>query len=258
MSKKPISQKRAERQQMENQALHRVFNVFLLGLAAECYLFIVQRFYTASTVSSLLLWDRILRWGVWLGLVMLFAGVMVAVVKRNQARLRTAMTWVAGIGAFLAVSGWVITRFFDQNRGITAMCIAVPVLTLLGLVYFLFQHECFATTVILTGSLFSVWVCGNGVSGTWRVPVIVCAVLVVIALVVLAGLIRRVQTEGGKLGGLRVFTPECDYRVLYAACAAGALSIVVTLLLPAASFYLLWVLGILLFAALVYFTTKLM
>ena len=151
---------------MENQALHRVFNVFLLGLAAECYLFIVQRFYTASTVSSLLLWDRILRWGVWLGLVMLVAGVMVAVVKRNQAKLRTAMTWVAGIGAFLAVSGWVITRFFDQNRGITAMCIAVPVLTLLGLVYFLFQHECFATTVILTGSLFSVWVCGNGVSGT--------------------------------------------------------------------------------------------
>lgn len=46
--------------------------------------------------------------------------------------------------------------------------------------------------------------------------------------------------------------------MLYAACAAGALSIVVTLLLPAASFYLLWVLGILLFAALVYFTTKLM
>ena len=170
---------------MENQALHRVFNVFLLGLAAECYLFIVQRFYTASTVSSLLLWDRILRWGVWLGLVMLVAGVVVAVVKRNQAKLRTAMTWVAGIGAFLAVSGWVITRFFDQNRGITAMCIAVPVLTLLGLVYFLFQHECFATTVILTGSLFSVWVCGNGVSGTWRVPVIVCAMLVVIALVVL-------------------------------------------------------------------------
>ncbi len=73
---------------MENQALHRVFNVFLLGLAAECYLFIVQRFYTASTVSSLLLWDRILRWGVWLGLVMLVAGVVVAVVKRNQAKLR--------------------------------------------------------------------------------------------------------------------------------------------------------------------------
>ena len=70
--------------------------------------------------------------------------------------------------------------------------------------------------------------------------------------------LARVQTEGGKLGGLRVFTPECDYRVLYAVCAAGALSIVVTLLLPAASFYLLWVLGILLFAALVYFTTKLM
>ena len=258
MSKKPISQKRAERQQQENQALQRVFNVFLLGLAAECYLFIVHRFYTASTVSSLLLWDRILRWGSWLGLIMAVAGAAVAVAKREQAKLRRIMTWVAGVGAFLAVSGWVITRFFDQNRGITAMCIAVPVLTLLGLVYFLFQHECFAATVVLAGSLFSVWVCGNGMSGTWRVPVIVCAVLVIIALAALAALIRRIQTDGGKLGEARIFTPACDYRVLYAACAVGAVSIAVSLLVSAAAFYLLWLLGILLFAELVYFTTKLM
>ena len=45
MAKKSISQKRAERQQQENQALSRVFLVFLLGLAAECYLFLVYRNY---------------------------------------------------------------------------------------------------------------------------------------------------------------------------------------------------------------------
>ena len=41
MAKKSISEKRAERERQENQTLQRVFNVFLLGLAAEVYLFIV-------------------------------------------------------------------------------------------------------------------------------------------------------------------------------------------------------------------------
>lgn len=36
------------------------------------------------------------------------------------------------------------------------MCIAVPILTLLGLVFFLFQHECFLSTVTLAGALFTV------------------------------------------------------------------------------------------------------
>lgn len=139
MAKKPISQKKADRQQQENQALQRVFNVFLLGLAAECYLFVVYRGYVAGSVDALLIWDKILRYGAILGLVMLLAGVGVAIWKRNDPKLRRAMAWTAGVGLFLAVSGWVVTRIYPE--GVTAMCIAVPILTLLGLVFFLFQHE---------------------------------------------------------------------------------------------------------------------
>ena len=65
MAKKPISQKRAERQQQENQVLQRVFNAFLLGMAAECYLFIVYRNYVTGTVPQMLTWVQILRWGGW-------------------------------------------------------------------------------------------------------------------------------------------------------------------------------------------------
>ena len=54
MAKKPISQKRAEREKQENQTLQRVFNVFLLGIAAECYLFVVYRNYVMGTAASLL------------------------------------------------------------------------------------------------------------------------------------------------------------------------------------------------------------
>ena len=55
MAKKPISQKRADREKQENLALQRVFNVFLLGIAAEVYLFIVYRNYIMGTPDSLLI-----------------------------------------------------------------------------------------------------------------------------------------------------------------------------------------------------------
>ena len=160
MSKKPISQKRADREKQESQALHRVFNVFLLGLAAECYLLLVYRGYAMGTIDSLLIWHQILTWGMYLGLVMLIAGIAVGVAKRKDRRLRTIMTWVAGGGLFLALTGWVVTFFFDNSRGITAMCVLVPIAVVLALVYLLFQPECFLCTLTVSCAMFAVWARG--------------------------------------------------------------------------------------------------
>lgn len=259
MSKKPVSQKRAERARQENMTLQRVFYVFLLGLAAECYLFLVYRGYAVGSVDSLLIWHQILTWGTWLGLVMLIAGAVVGYVKRADRRLCTTMAWVGGVGAFLAVSGWVVTHFFDNNAGITAMCIMVPILAVLGLVFLLFQHECFLSTVALTGALFAVWVRGAAAaSGAWRVPVIIGAVFGAVLLVLAAGLTRKAQQGGGKLWGVRVYSPECDYRVLYGVLAIAFVCVLLAVAASSLAYYLMWVLGILLFAELVYYTTKLM
>ena len=46
--------------------------------------------------------------------------------------------------------------------------------------------------------------------------------------------------------------------MLLAVCGVSAVAILVALIFPTASFYLLWALGILLFAEMVYYTTKLM
>ena len=86
MSKKPVSEKRAEREREENLTLSRVFHVFLLGLAAECYLFLVYRGYNMGSVDSLLIWHQILTWGTWIGLVMAIAAVAVGFVKRQDQR----------------------------------------------------------------------------------------------------------------------------------------------------------------------------
>ena len=258
MAKKAISQKRADREKQENQTLHRVFNVFLLGLAAECYLFIVYRGYGVGTIDSVLIWHKVLTWGMYLGLVMLVGGAIAGYVKRSDRRVRTAMTWVGGIGLFLAASGWIITNFFDNHQGITVMCIMVPILTVLGLVFLLYQHECFLCTLALGCAMFTVWARGATAAGAWRVPVIIGAVLGAVVLAVAAALSRKAQQSEGKLWGIRVYSLECDYRVLYGVLGIAFICVLAALAVSAAAYYAMWVLGILLFAELVYYTTKLM
>ena len=259
MSKKPISQKRADREKQESQALHRVFNVFLLGLAAECYLLLVYRGYAMGTIDSLLIWHQILTWGMYLGLVMLIAGIAVGVAKRKDRRLRTIMTWVAGGGLFLALTGWVVTFFFDNSRGITAMCVLVPIAVVLALVYLLFQPECFLCTLTVSCAMFAVWARGASAdSSAFGMVVIAGCVVGALLLAAAAYLVSKAKKDEGKLWGVRVLTPECDYRVVYGVLAVALVCVALAAAAAPAAYYLLWVLGILLFAELVYHTTKLM
>lgn len=259
MSKKPISQKRADREKQESQALHRVFNVFLLGLAAECYLLLVYRGYAMGTIDSLLIWHQILTWGMYLGLVMLIAGIAVGVAKRKDRRLRTIMTWVAGGGLFLALTGWVVTFFFDNSRGITAMCVLVPIAVVLALVYLLFQPECFLCTLTVSCAMFAVWARGASAdSSAFGMVVIAGCVVGALLLAAAAYLVSKAQKDEGKLWKVRVFSVECDYRVVYAVLAAAAALLLLAAFVPAIAYYLMWVLGVLLFAELVFYTTKLM
>ena len=263
MSKKPISQKRAEREEKENLTLRRVFNAFLLGLAAECYLLIVYRGYVAGYVDTMLTWYHVLRWGALAGLIAaVVGGVILYLSKKKTGKkartMSTAGSLCLGIGLFLAVSGWIMTLFMD-GTGVTAMCILVPVVTVLALVYLLYQHECFLCTTALACVLFTVWIRGaSAASVTWGVPVIVGAVVGAVLLAAAAALVRKVQQNEGKLKDVRIFSVECDYRIVYATLGAGLVCVLAALALPGLTYYVMWVAGILLFAELVYYTTKLM
>lgn len=256
MAKKSISQKRAEKQQMESAALRQVFNVFLAGLAGECWLLMAYRNYVMSTVDAMLTWHTVLQVCMYVGLVLMVAAAVVGVWKKNCPKCRKIVPGAGVAGLFLALTGWVSTTFYPA--GVTVLCIIVPILTLMGLVYFLYQHECFLSTIVLAGALFASWVCGSGLSGSWRVPVMIGAVCSIAAVAVVALLVRKAQQGGGKLKGLQVLSLECDYRVLYAVFALAIAAIVASLAVPTFIYYVMWVLGIALFAELVYYTTKLM
>ena len=51
---------------------------------------------------------------------------------------------------------------------------------------------------------------------------------------------------------------ECDYRVIYGVLAVAFVCVLAAMVLPSFAYYLMWVLGIALFAELVLYTTKLM
>lgn len=259
MAKKSISEKRADREQAENHALHQVFNVFLLGLAAEVYLFIVYRAVTGSIESMLICYQTLLPVLSWLGLAMLAVGLVVGYVKRADRKLRMPMAYVGGAGLFLAFSGLIMTMFSNDNRGVTTMCVLVPVLAVLGLVFLLYQHECFLCTAVLSGAMFAVWAMGAAANSLlWRIPVTVGMIVAAALLAVAAALVHKTRQGEGRLWKVRIFPVECDYRVIYGALAIAFVCVLAAMILPAIAYYLMWVLGIALFAELVLYTTKLM
>ena len=256
--KKSVSQKRHEKEQQENLVFRRVLNVFLLGLVAECFLFFVYKGYAMGTVGSMLTWDPILRWTVKLGLVVAAAAGIAAFVLRKNKKARVPLTWVSGISLFLWLSSFMSVRFFNNSHGIIAMCVLVPVLTILGIVYLLFQLECFLSTVALSGSILTAWLLGVGAQGTIGILIKVGSVMAVLILAALLFLGIKAQKAQGKLGELQIFSADCKYTILYAALGVGMVCILAALLLPSISYYLLWILGVAAFGELVYFTTQLM
>ncbi|MBD5155271.1 MAG: hypothetical protein HDT15_09455 [Oscillibacter sp.] len=259
MSKKSISQKRMDREQQENHTLSRIYYVFLLGLIAEVYLFLVYRFYAWGSVGSMLVWHKVLTVLTWVGLAALVAGVAGAVIKRQEKKLRNIMIWVAGAGAFFFVSSWVVTYFFSNGAGVTAMCILVPILAVLALVYLLYQHECALCSVVLSGAMFSVWLRGaSSASAMWRWAVMAGCILVAVILAAAIYLTTKAQKDGGKLWKIRIFSVDCDYRIVYAVLGVAAAALLLAAALPGIGYYLMWALGVLLFAELVFYTTKLM
>lgn len=256
MSKKPVSQKRVQRQQQERAALNNIFNTFLVGLAAECYLFIVYRGYIAGTIDSLLAWDNILRVLMWVGVAALAVGGVFSFVKKNDAKLRRIGLITAGAGLFFAATGAIMTRFYDL--GVTAMCTVVPILTVLMLIFFLYPRDCFISTLVLTLSMFTVWICDKGMAGSLHLYVRIGAIAVMIALAVFGIAARRLQFNEGKLGSWQVFPAECDYRVIYIVSVVAILLVALAAFVPAITYYLIWASVIALFAELAYFTTKMM
>ena len=254
-------QQKLTREQRDNQILGRVFRLFLVGIVAECFLFFFNDFYLKADAQTMVGIYYALPYVALVGLVVLAAALAVLLKKRDLSPLaRKILGWTAGVGAFVGICSLVV-RLVYPNGG-TYLCVLVPILAVLGMVYLLFQREFFLIAVILSGALFTVWVCRKGI-GTmgWHMPALAGSIVVLIGLAVLAALTAKVQKQGGmwKSGvKVRLLPQECDYRMLYLTYGLSFVAIVLAILVVSTTYYSMWVLGVALFAFAVYYTTKLM
>ena len=260
MAKQPYSKKQEDKRRREEQVLNRVLNIFLIGIAAECYLLFMYRRLVKGDARQMVAAADALVWLGWLGAAAAVIGAGLLLWKAAPARLRSGRAWLLGVGAFFALSSLLMYNVYPL--GSLALCVAVPILTVLGLVYCLFQREFFLTTVILGGAIFTLWVQRRGLgTANWNTLVTAGSVVVLAGLAGLAALTRRIGRNGGRWpwGKKRIFTQNCPYGALYLVYAVAFAAVLAGLFAVSAIFYYtMWGLGVFLFALAVYYTTKLM
>lgn len=261
---KNSKQKKTERAKAEEAALTRILYWVAGGAVLEFLLLLLNRYWAGFLVMSN---GTTLRAPLDVTIrILAVAGLICAAgalywwrcaVKARKGRDLPGILclFMVGISASCFAS-WI----FDA-AGLRVMYVAVPVITVLALVYYLYQHEFFLIACQSALTLMGVWLSSEANGKTSR---LICYAYVVLAaaLVLLgAGLCRKLQAEQGKLTWrekkLRIFSKNANYALLY----VGAIISLVLLVLAAIglSSGLLYSVGVAwLLVMAVYYTVKLM
>ena len=235
MSKNPVSKSKPVKR---NEPMHNALKFFLAGCVAEIYLLVIRRFYVNGTANELLACDAALPY-------LMAAGAAVAVIGWS----------VFAAGVFLGGSAWMIRTFYDS--ALTFLCVVVPVVMLLGILWNLYDRECSWSLTILGASLIALWVCRRGLDNIFLGTYVrIAAVVYIVVLIVAAFLTNKADKNGGKLGNLQVLTAGADPMPIYAACGLSVVALAIALFSSTIAYYAMWALAIVVFALAVYYTVK--
>lgn len=229
---------------------------FLTGCAAECYLLAVRQFYVNGSMYQLVAWDAILSKLTYFGLGLLIAGLVLTLLFRKSAgHRRMAAGLVLAVGVFLALSSWIIRTFYPN--GVSLLCILVPVIVAFGILWKLYDRECFYAMVILAVTVLALWICRHGLNSIfWGKAILAGACCYIAVLVVCLLLFRRAEKAKGMLLRRRFLPADSNYLTLYGACGLSVTAMVVVLASTVAAYYAMWALALIIFALAVYYTVK--
>lgn len=251
-----LNEKRLARREKSERNMNRAVILLTVGLVAEWYLLMADRYYARGTVSQVIGWYDFLGVMRWVGLAALAAGIVLLV-------LRARKMWFARLGSALAVCGgfFAFTSFAMRHiypTSVTVMCVLVPVLLVLGVVYLFYQAEFFVQSTALAMGLGAAVLLSR--SGT--VAVKTCSILAMLGICALIALVLLLKKSGGmwKHGEkqTRVFPANTDYRLTLGVPALCLALAALSFAVPAAAFYAVWALAAAAFALAVYYTIKLM
>lgn len=258
MNKK--EQQKAQRAREEDVVLTKVLWWILGAVVLEALLLLLNKVYVNFTTEQIYI--AVALQGVFRVLAIVLPVCFVILL------LWTLMFWrrgrsiclpgvLTGISLVLAVCAVVIRIFYD--RGISFLYIAVPAVTVLALIYYLYQREFFFSAVISALGLLGIKVAVQAESS----PLMGYGYLTVLAVLVLAGAVcfRLLQSHEGfwnVKGKAREILPKnANYAMLYVTCILVAAVVIAALVLGAlAVLYGVLVAWLLILA--VYYTVRLM
>ena len=181
--------------------------------------------------------------------------------KRQQedAALNRILIWFAS-AVVAEIILLLINRFIPDTAVIHWLTILVPVVAVLAMIYYLFQHDFFCITVISACGILCLQLYR---SSFYQHPTMIRCGYILAFLLLAAAVVVLILIQRGKrpmpLKVDKLVPQDANYLLLYITCALIALSLLLTLILGgAAAYYLLFVLVAWLFVTAVYYIVKLM
>lgn len=255
MAAKKNNPKREARMAKNNRNLNSALTIFTAGFIAEFYLLLINAYYVKGTVDQLVAVATYLEVMAVIGAAVLGAGIVLTAMRKKWTRFETLGRWLLGIGAFLAVSSYIMRKIYPA--GTTAMCVLVPVVMLLSVVLLLYQHEFTVQAVALTVTIAASALLsrsGEVLSGLTKG---VAGLALVVILVLLAASFV-LQKGNGVYKEREVFPQKTNYGLLYAVLVLCALAVAVSLTVAGAAYYVIWGSAVALFALAVWYTVKML
>ena len=239
---------------------------FAAAMVLEFLLLLVNKYYIGfTTVSASIALAQalhvVIRVAAVLGLVF---GVAAAVWCRKASTKNDGLAFGALLlsvfGLALGVSGGLIAVFYAA--AVDLLCVVVPALAVLVLVYYLYQKEFFLSCVCSGIGVLGLWLVRRGSARMDAVITLYAAAGMVVLAAVLV-LACRLKKTGGVLTlkgkRLALLSKQGSYLPVFLSCVFGLLALAGCLVLgSAAAFYLLFGLLAWLLVLLVYYTVKLM
>lgn len=254
MAAKKNNPKREARIAKNNRNLNSALTLFTAGFVAEFYLLLIHQYFIKGTVGQVVAVSYYLDAMIWVGAAALAAGVVLTVMRGKWTRYAALCKWLLGLGLFFAFSSLLMRRVYPL--GTTAMCILVPVMMLLSVVFLLYQREFAVQTAGLTLTIAAAVLLNHGSATKAGLvsALSVVALLAVIALLVVTLLLRR---KDGQYKETIVFPPQANYTLT---CAVLALCIVAiaAALFAGFAYYVIWGASVALFLLAVWYTVKLL
>ena len=258
MNKK--EQKAAQRAREEDVVLTKVLWWILGAVVLEALLLLLNKVYVHYTAAQINMVLGIQAAFNVLAIVLPICFVILAVMafmSWRGGRSAKLPGILAGVSLVLSACAVIIKLYYDS--GISFLFVAVPAVTVLALIYYLYQREFFFSAVLSALGLLGVRIAPKAVSDPWTTY----GYMVVLAVVLVAAVVffRMLQTRKGntKLMGknVHVLPENANYAMLYVTCAVVAAVVIAALVLGSlAVLYGVLVAWLLILA--VYYTVRLM